>query len=121
MCLSMYLFSFPNIHLRYKENLNGTNIVTIDTLNTKKTIEGEETSHITSFSTEVRTGHTTALVHASQDTLESYLSEDALQVLKRRTSTKNEYDKKIVPEIQLLRSLSIIGFELTQLPKPVKI
>ena len=88
----------------------------------------EESSAQTSFS------HSEALrttnwkaevqVHASEDTLKSYLSQDSLKVLEKRTSifeTNRTSESHSFPKLELFRTLSIRGFNLGKFSDPANV
>jgi hypothetical protein len=65
-----------------------------------------------------------AQIHASEDTIKSYLSHDSLKALERRTSiyeTSRISESHSFPKLELFRTLSIRGFNLGKFPDPVKL
>ena len=63
-------------------------------------------------------------VHASEDTLKSYLSQDSLKVLEKRTSifeTNRTSESHSFPKLELFRTLSIRGFNLGKFPDPANV
>ena len=63
-------------------------------------------------------------LQASQDTLKSYLSQNALQSLQRRASTSQTFDHALnhnSPKMELFRTLSLRGVRFSKSTSPVKL